>query len=71
MDNPECFMAKRAIQATCLTAFLTGIIPALHLSCSASSETLKIDSRGSSAPRIRNRIVSALVTKKSRLRSCC
>jgi putative ABC transport system permease protein len=48
--------------AACVTAFLTGIIPALHLSCSAPSETLKLDSRGSSAPRIRNRIVSALVT---------
>src|SRR5262249_20938799 len=47
--------------AACLIALLTGIIPALHMSLAPPGETLKLDSRGSSAPRLRNRIVSVLV----------
>jgi len=49
------------VLATCLTALLTGIIPALHMSVAAPGDTLKLDSRGSGAPRLRNRSVSVLV----------
>jgi putative ABC transport system permease protein len=47
--------------AACFTALLTGIIPALHMSQAAPGETLKLDSRTSSASRLRNRVVSGLV----------
>src|SRR5262249_49098763 len=49
------------VLAACFTALLTAIIPALHMSQAAPGETLKLDSRGSSAPRLRNRVVSGLV----------
>jgi putative ABC transport system permease protein len=45
---------------TCLTALLTGIIPALHMSVAAPGETLKTDSLPTTS-RMRNRIVSILV----------
>jgi putative ABC transport system permease protein len=44
------------------TALITGIVPGLCMSLSAPGDAMKLDGRGSSAPRIRNRIIAALVT---------
>jgi putative ABC transport system permease protein len=44
------------------TALITGIVPGLCMSLSAPGDAMKLDGRGTSAPRIRNRIIAGLVT---------